>query len=92
MSRKYREFSSVEVQEAFRPQMSVIEIKRALAEAAGKVLHGFVFVPCCRCGDAHRTVLFGVLARDGITLMTFTVCTACIKAMGLLPSEPGAEL
>jgi hypothetical protein len=91
MEAKYREVTAVEIREAFRPRMSMPEIQAALADAAGVGLNIFFCDPCCLCGVAP-TVLFGVLARDRITLMTFAVCKNCIQVNGLLPSDPGSEM
>jgi hypothetical protein len=87
---KYREVTSVEIREAFRQQLSITEIQAALADAAGVGLNTFFCAPCCLCG-ASPTVLFGLIAKDRITLMTFVVCNACITKHGLLPSDPGSE-
>jgi hypothetical protein len=91
MVAKYREVTAVEIRESFRRQISIPEIQAALADAAGVGMNTFFCDPCCCCGQCP-TVLFGVLARDRMTLMTFTVCDACIKEHGLLPSDPGSQM
>jgi hypothetical protein len=88
---KYREVTAVEIRESFRRQISILEIQAALEDAAGVGMNTFFCDPCCLCGETP-TVLFGVLARDRMTLMTFAVCSNCIKEHGLLPSDTGSQM